>query len=83
MVVIQQLRSSDLGPLVVRVLWEGSRLYYRRCGQTVILAWCRLTCDMTGLEGPCSLFTVADLPTQQVWETCHQTLFMLVFFVHF
>ena len=27
---------------------------------------CWLTCDMTGLGGPCSLFVVADLPTQQV-----------------
>ena len=32
----------------------------------MIPAWCRLTCDTTGLEGPYSLFVMADLPTQQV-----------------
>lgn len=63
---MQQLRSSDLGPPVVRVLREGSRLYYRRWGRTVIPVGCWLTCDTTGLGGPYSLFVVADLPTQQV-----------------
>ena len=68
MLVTQQLRSSDLGPLATWGPWDGSWLYHSRCGRPMVLFWWWLTCDTTGLGDPYPLLAIVDLPSQQVEE---------------